>query len=116
MSSLYLDEERDAVESADDGAVVCLPGQDVESPDGSLDDLLHTDPVDVGALLLPALVHTGALRVLVGPDEELHDAGDGTVLAEGGVVSGAQGQVTDQSDHSLDQRPPGRGEEMKSFF
>ena len=82
----------------------------MESPDGSLDDLLHTDPVDVGALLLAALVHTGALRVLVGPDEELHDAGDSAVLPERGVVSGAQGQVTDQTHHRLDERPPGWGE------
>ena len=43
--------------------------------------------------------------VLEGPDEEVDEAGDGPVLPEGGVVGRAQGQVTDQTDHRLHQRP-----------
>ena len=59
VSHLY--EEWNAVESPDDGAVVCLPRQDVQCSDCTLHDLLHTDPISVGSLLLLAILRQTAL-------------------------------------------------------
>lgn len=47
-----LDKEWDTVEAADDGAVVSLSGEDVQSSDSSLDNLLHTYAVNVGSGVL----------------------------------------------------------------
>ena len=51
MSSLRdqtnLNKDGNDGESSDDGAVVRLSGQDVQGPDGSLDNLLHPDAVGV---------------------------------------------------------------------
>ena len=52
---------------------------------------------------------THPLRVLVGPDEQVDDSRQGPVLSERGVVGWAQGQVSDQTDHGLDQGPATRG-------
>ena len=52
---------------------------------------------------------THPLRVLVGPDEQVDDSRQGPVLSERGVVRWAQGQVSDQTDHGLDQGPATRG-------
>lgn len=46
--------------------------------------------------LLLCSTHGGAsLSVLMGPDQKLHQAGNGTLLSERGVVGRAQRQVTD---------------------
>jgi len=47
----HLDKERDTVEPPDDGTVVLFPGEDVQGPDGSLHDLLHTNSVHVAGTL-----------------------------------------------------------------
>lgn len=52
--------------------------------------------------LLLCSTHGGAsLSVLMGPDQKLHQAGNGTLFSERGVVGGAQCQVTDQPDCGL---------------
>lgn len=52
--------------------------------------------------LLLCSTHGGAsLSVLMGPDQKLHQAGNGTLLSERGVVGRAQCQVTDQPDGGL---------------
>ena len=47
-----------------------------------------------------------ALRVLECPDKKMHEPRDGSVLAEWGVVGGAEGEVSDEADDSLHERPP----------
>lgn len=44
--------------------------------------------------------------VLECPHEQADELVDGARLSEGGVVSGTKGQVADQANDSLDQRPP----------
>lgn len=52
--------------------------------------------------LLLCSTHGGAsLSVLMGPDQKLHQAGNGTLLSERGVVGGAQCQVTDKPNCGL---------------
>ena len=46
--------------------------------------------------------------VLEGPDEEVDEPGNGSILPEGGMVGGAQRQVADEADDRLDERPAGR--------
>ena len=41
-------------------------------------------------------------------DEEVDEPGDGAVLPEWRVVGGAEGEVADEADHRLHQRPPRR--------
>jgi len=47
------------------------------------------------------------VRVLEGPDEEVDEARDGSVLPEGGVVGGTERQVADEPDDGLDEGPAG---------
>ena len=61
--------------------------------------------------LLLVSSHAGAsLGVLVGPDQQLDQAGDGPLLAQSAVIGRAQGQVTDQTDGRLEV------EEKGTFF
>ena len=51
-------------------------------------------------LLVPS--HAGAsLGVLVGPDQQLDQSGDGALLTQSAVIGRAQGQVSDQTDGRL---------------
>ena len=45
---------------------------------------------------------------LEGSDEEVDEPGDGAVLPERRVVGGAEGEVADEADDRLDERPPRR--------
>lgn len=128
ISFCHLYKERDCVESSDDYSVVDVSGQDVQRPCAALHDLLHANALlktrysaAISArlwcnelrvwsgrcrathhkLLLRA-AHAGAsLRVLVRSDQQLDQSGDGALLPQGGVVSGAQGQVSDQTHCGL---------------
>ena len=48
---------------------------------------------------------TNLLTVLVSSHEELHDARNGTVLAQWRLVLHAERQVADETHHGLDERP-----------
>ena len=59
--------------------------------------------------LLLVSSHTGAsLGVLVGPDQQLDQAGDGPLLTQRAVIGRAQGQVTDQTDGCLEVEEKGK--------
>merc|ERR1719232_1996386 len=102
-----LDKYRDDGESTDDGSVVSLPGEDVKSPHGSLDNLLHPDPVSVGSRSCSSTSGQSShpLGVLEGPDQQMHEARNGAILSQRRVIGWTQRQVPDQTNDSLDQRP-----------
>ena len=59
------------------------------------------------------LMITHPLSVLVGADQQLYDARDGSVLSQRGMVRWTQRQVADQSNDGFDERPPaGRVEQL----
>lgn len=90
-------------EAPDDVPVVSFPGQDVQGSNGAFHDLLHPDPVGVG----PGRLTTprSPLGVLECPDQQMDQSGNAAVLPEWGVVGRAQGQVADETNDGLDQRP-----------
>ena len=59
-----LHKDGDDGEAADDGAVVWLPGQDVKSSNGALDDLFHPHTVGIAACRLGAASPAPTLGVL----------------------------------------------------
>ena len=59
---MYLHEDWDDGEAADDCAVVSLSREDVEGADGALHDLLHPNPVCIGAGGTPARTLLGVLQ------------------------------------------------------
>ena len=99
---------RDDGKSPDDGSVVALPGQDVQGPHGALHDLLHPHAVGVGAggLVASPGESSHSLSVLEGSDQKMDQPGDGAVLPKRSVVGRAEGQVPDETNDGLDERPP----------